>query len=48
MALAVLIAAGFFIWRQLQPKPFYEFNPTTLAFVEHAQSNTPLDGCDVE
>ena len=48
VALAVLAVASFFIWRQLQPKPFYEFNATTLAFVDHAQSNAPLDGCDVE
>lgn len=48
VALAVLIIAGFFIWRELTPKPFYQFNAATFAFNEHAQSNTPLDGCDVE
>jgi peroxiredoxin len=48
VALAVLITAGVFIWRELHPKPFYQFSPKTMAFVEHAQSNTPLEGCDVE
>ena len=48
VTLAVLGIAGFSIWRQLKPKPFYEFNAATLTFVEHAQTNTPLDGCDVE
>ena len=48
VALAVLTVAGFFIWQQLKPKPFYEFNPATFAFADHAQSNVGLDGCDVE
>ena len=48
VAIAALIVAGFFIWRQLKPKPFYEFNPATFAFNDHAQSNIGLDGCDVE
>ena len=48
VAIAALIVAGFFIWRQLKPKPFYEFNPATFAFNDHAQSNVGLDGCDVE
>ena len=47
LVLAALIGAGFFIWRQLKPKPFYEFNAATLTFVDHAQTNAPLDGCDV-
>jgi peroxiredoxin len=48
VALAALIAAGFFIWQQLKPKPAYEFNAATFTFLDHAQSNAPLDGCDVE
>ena len=48
VALAALIVAGFFIWRQLKPKPAYEFNAATFAFRDHAQSNAPLEGCDVE
>jgi peroxiredoxin len=48
VALAALIAAGFFIWQQLKPKPAYEFNAATVTFLDHAQSNAPLDGCDVE
>jgi peroxiredoxin len=48
VALSALIAAGFSIWRQLTPKPFYQFDAATFAFVDHAQANCPLDGCDVE
>jgi peroxiredoxin len=47
VALAAFSVAGFVIWQQVKPKPGYAFNPETLAFVDHAESNTQLDGCDV-
>jgi peroxiredoxin len=49
-AIAALIVAGFMVWRQLTPEPgrnFYKFDSATFAFVDHARSNTELDGCDV-
>jgi peroxiredoxin len=48
VALAALTASGYFIWQQLTPKPFYEFNPATFAFNDNAQTNADLEGCDVE
>lgn len=48
VAVVALAAAGFYIWQQLQPKPAYEFNPATFAFNDQAETNCPLDGCDVE
>jgi peroxiredoxin len=47
VAIVALVGAGFYIWQQLKPKPLYEFNAATLAFKDHAQSNSPLEGCDV-
>ena len=45
--LVTLIVAGYFIWPQLKPRSTYEFNPATFPFLDHAESNTPLGGCDV-
>ena len=48
VALVALVGAGFFAWQQLKPKKRgYQFNSGTLAFVNQAESNTPIDGCDV-
>jgi peroxiredoxin len=49
VALVGLIFAGFIIWQQFKPiaKPGYKFDPATFAFIDHAQSNAPLEGCDV-
>jgi peroxiredoxin len=47
VALVALGVGGFLIWQQLKPKPRYQFNAATLAFNDHAQSNTQLDGFDL-
>jgi len=48
VALSALVAAGLFAWQQLKPKKRgYEFNSANVTFIDHAESNTPLEGCDV-
>lgn len=48
VALSALLVAGYFVWQQFKPKKRgYDFQPATLAFVDDAASNTPVDGCDV-
>ena len=47
VAVVALVVAGKSIWQQLQPKHFLSLAPSAFMFVEHAQSNCPLDGCDM-
>ncbi len=47
VVLAAIVVAGFSIWQQVKPEPGYKFDSKALAFIDHAQSNAQLDGCDV-
>ncbi len=44
---AGLAVIGYSIWRQFQPRGGYKFDAATFAFVDHAESNVPLDATDV-
>lgn len=49
VAIEAVVLLGFYLWHQLAPAPRrgYQFDSKTLQFVDHAQSNSQLDACDV-